>query len=400
MKTIAFIPVRGGSKGIPGKNIKLMAGKPLVLWTVEAASACAEIDEVIVSTDSVEIRRVVEVAGLPKVRVADRGAATATDTASTESVMLEYAQANEFARMILIQATSPLLQAEDLRGGIRLLQESGADSLVSVVEQKRFIWKREAGGLASPRNYDPAARPRRQNFEGYLVENGAFYICSRKGLLETGVRLHGKMAAYPMDEASYFEIDEPSDWIIVEGLLNKRGRPAGNQQPATSFAESARRIKLLLTDVDGVLTDAGMYYSENGDELKKFNTRDGKGFELLRNAGIKTGIITSENTRLVERRAKKLKLDFLIQGAVEKMPALRQILAQTGFTADEVAYLGDDLADLPVLRAVGLSACPADAMADIQAAVMHRCQAAGGGGVVRELVELILNARESPPVSV
>jgi len=386
MKVVAFIPLRGGSKGIPGKNIRPLAGKPLCQWTIEAASACGAIDRVFVSTDSAVIRETVEGMGLPKVEVVDRSPSTATDTATTESAMIEFSESRSFDEIVLIQATSPLLTAHDLDEGIAEYRRVGADSLLSVVPQKRFIWKVEPGKPAAPLNYDPLCRPRRQDFQPYHVENGAFYITRRSGLLAHGCRLFGKMAAHVMPEETFIELDEPADWLAVETMLKERG------SVSSDLIAKARRIKLIVSDVDGVLTDSGMYYSETGDELKKFNTRDGKGFELLRNEGIKTAIITSEDTRIVERRAAKLKIDYLYQGARDKVPAFRDLLAKAGVTADEVAYVGDDLADVPILEQAGLAVCPDDAVdAALEFADM-RTKARGGGGVVREVAELILKA--------
>ena len=157
--------------------------------------------------------------------------------------------------------------------------------------------------------------------------------------------------------------------------------------------DSMVTIKLFLTDVDGVLTDGGMYYTESGDELKKFNTRDGMGFELLRKAGIKTGIITSENTQIVARRAAKIKADYLYQGQRDggKLAAAQEICALEGISLSEVAYIGDDLNCINLLEKVGLAACPADAVNEVKAVsgikLLYR---KGGDGCVRELVELIL----------
>lgn len=402
MHTIAFIPLRGGSKSIPLKNIKPIAGKPLALWTVEAAANCAGIDRVFVATDDDRIRQTVEDLFHPKVEVVGRSSESASDTASTESAMLEFSSSREFDRIVLIQATSPLLTSADLSAGLAELDRSGADSLLSVVEQKRFIWKRDDNGIATPTNYDITKRPRRQEFAPYYVENGAFYICSRADLLKTGCRLSGRVALHVMPEETYYELDEPSDWAVVEALLlqrcPERANLPGLRISPEEFARRAARIKLFLTDVDGVLTDAGMYYSENGDELKKFNTRDGKGIELLRKAGIQTGIITTENTKIVERRAAKLKMDYLVQGAEDKLPELEAILKKTGFTLEEVAYIGDDLADIPVLERVGLAACPFDASPEVQRVVHVFCNVEGGKGVVREFIGKLLGGRISDDI--
>lgn len=387
MKYVAFIPLRGGSKSIPKKNIRPIAGKPLCLWAIEEAARAQRIDHVYVATDSAEIRKVVEERGIPKVTVVDRGAETATDTASTESAMLEFSAKSEFEHIVLIQATSPLITSHDLDTAIAEFEAAGADSLLSAVPQKRFLWDRDASGLAKPRNYDPVKRPRRQEFSAYHVENGAFYVSKKAGLVQTGSRLFGRIALYEMSEDTYLEIDEPSDWIAIEQALALRRRDDGD------LASRARRIRIVLSDVDGVLTDSGMYYTDDGDELKKFNTRDGKGFELLRNAGIRTGIITAENTRIVERRAAKLKLDHLVQGSKDKLSSLREILGATGLGLDEVAYIGDDLGDVEILGAVGFAACPKDAVPEARSSVHYVCERNGGEGAVRELAELLLSLR-------
>ncbi len=152
-------------------------------------------------------------------------------------------------------------------------------------------------------------------------------------------------------------------------------------------------IKLFLTDVDGVLTDAGMYYSEAGDELKKFNTHDGMGLQLIREKGIKTGIITSENTNMVERRFIKLKLDYLYQGKREggKLASVKEICDKEGITLAEVAYIGDDVNCFELLSSVGLAACPADALDTIKNIPgIIQMKKKGGEGCVREFVEMIL----------
>jgi len=152
-------------------------------------------------------------------------------------------------------------------------------------------------------------------------------------------------------------------------------------------------IKLLLTDVDGVLTDSGMYYSEAGDELKKFNTHDGMGLQLIGQKGVKTGIITSEDTKLVERRFQKLKLDYLYQGKREggKLAAVKEICGKEGISLKQVAYIGDDVNCFELLSRVGLAACPSDALDTIKNIPgIIQLKKKGGEGCVREFVEMIM----------
>ena len=385
---VAFIPVRGGSKSIPLKNIKPICGKPLVYWTVKAACGCKYIDKVFIATDSDKIKETVEgfKSGIEadlfnKAVVIDRSAESASDTASTEFAMLEFANKYEFDNIVLIQATSPLLVSEDLNRGFETFESEGTDSVLSVVRQKRFHWQNDNNGFAYPTNYDVFNRPRRQVFDGYLVENGAFYISSKVDLLKSKNRVSGNIKAVEMNEDTFFEIDEPSDWVIIEALMKKNGISAPSEIP---------EIKMFLTDCDGCLTDGGMYYSEKGDELKKFNTRDGMGFALLRSKGIITGIVTSENVDLNRRRAEKLKLDILEAGCKDKVAAVKRLCAEYGISLEEVAYIGDDVNDFEVIKMVGFGCCPNDAIPQIKQAAKHITKASGGEGVRREVVDLII----------
>ena len=154
-------------------------------------------------------------------------------------------------------------------------------------------------------------------------------------------------------------------------------------------------IRLVLTDCDGCLTDSGMYYSEDGIELKKFNTRAGIGFALLREKDIMTGIITGENVKLIQRRAEKMKVDILEMGCKDKLSVARTICQKCGIPLENVAFIGDDLNDFDLLSAIGLSCCPADAAEHIKTVVNYIAKAKGGEGVLREVAELILKINDS-----
>ena len=298
--------------------------------------------------------------------------------------MLEYINYTHLPQediFILVQATSPLTETRHFTEALGIYQKEQFDSMLTCVRNYRFFWNEDG----TSKNYDYMNRPRRQNFKGELMENGAFYINTVSNILKTGNRLSGKIGIYEMPEYTATEIDEPDDWIILENLMRKH---------VLSKHTSPTQIKLFLSDVDGTLTDGGMYYSEKGDELKKFNTRDGMGFQLLREAGVKTGIITSENTEIVANRAQKLKIDFLAQGKRDggKLAAAQEICSQLGITLNEVAYIGDDMNCYELLEAVGVKACPIDANKRIKMInnilVMQK---QGGDGCVREFIEKILD---------
>lgn len=381
---IAFIPVRCGSKSIPFKNIKKFCSKHLVYWNLKALQDSKSIDEIYVATDCDEIKKVVNDFRFDKVKVYDRDKENASDGASTESVMLEFINKNSFDDndlFFLVQATSPLTQTKDFEKALIKLIDEKADSLLTCVRTKRFFWSDDA----TPLNYDYKNRPRRQDFNGILMENGAFYINSIGNIKKDCNRLSGKIAIYEMPEYTAIEIDEEDDWVIAEKFMQKY---------ILSKNKISKKIKLFLSDVDGTLTDAGMYYGENGEEFKKFNTHDGKGFELLRKAGIKTGIITSENTKIVENRAKKLKVDYLYQGLEHKgkLEIAKEICKKENISLDEVAYIGDDVNCKELLENVGIAACPANARDEVKnIQKIIQLVKSGGNGAVREFTEIILH---------
>lgn len=386
---VAFIPVRGGSKSIPFKNIKTICGMPLVYWTVKAACGCKYIDTVYVATDSDKIKETVEAFKADedlsisvKLHVIGRSAESASDTASTEYAMLEFAGRYDFDNIVLIQATSPLLTSEDLSGGFELFYSDNTDSVLSVVRQYRFLWDKDSDGNVRPSNYDVFHRPRRQEFEGYLMENGAFYITSKNALINSKNRVSGNIKAYEMCEESAFEIDEPSDWTIIEAIMKRKRMDQGNKKVTD--------VKMFLTDCDGCLTDAGMYYSEFGDELKKFNTKDGMAFSILREKGIITGVVTGENVELNRRRAKKLRLDILESGCKDKASTIQKLCDEYKINLENVVYIGDDINDINAMKMVGFCCCPSDAAPQVRAIADYITKAKGGEGVIREIVDMIL----------
>ena len=221
----AFIPVRGGSKSIPLKNIKPINGKPLVYWTAYASQMAECIDKVIIATDSEEIKTTVLGFGFDKLEVYDRDKTNADDTSSTESVMLEYINKSELKDddlFFLIQATSPMLKSEHIDGMYKEFLRSKADSMFTGVCEKQFKWRVGVNneGLV-PVNYDYRNRPRRQDFEGLIAETGACYINSVGNIKRDKCRLSGNISAYELPSYTIYELDEPTDWIIVEELMKR-----------------------------------------------------------------------------------------------------------------------------------------------------------------------------------
>ena len=312
------------------------------------------------------------------VTIIERPDELATDTASTESVMLHFAETVGFDTIITLQATSPLTTADDILRALELFKSNNYDSLVTGVRTKRFFWKLDGTAV----NYDPLKRPLRQEMEGWIMENGAFYITKREILQRSKCRLGGKIGAYEMSPETAVEIDEPEDWAEVERYLVNRKR--------NNIISLPEEIKLLVSDVDGTLTDAGMYYSAKGEELKKFNTRDAQGLALIRERGIDVAIITKENSPIVRARAEKLKIDKCYIGIDNKLGCLKKLCDDLKINLSNVAYIGDDVSDLECIKEVGLAACPADAVEAIKNISHYVCRCPGGSGAVREICEVIL----------
>jgi len=217
MKVVVLIPLRGGSKSIPYKNIKLIAGKPLCYWLCLAASGAKGVDEVYVSTDDKKIKDTVLSFGLG-VKVIDRPAEFAGDKSTTDSVMLHFMEeVSDFDLLITGQATSPLTLSEEIDSALDYFKKNNLDSLLTAVRIKRFFWTE--GG--KPINYDYKNRPMRQDFDGWLMENGAFYITKKDTLKKEKNRLGGKIGVFEMREEAGIELDEPLDWVILENLLLK-----------------------------------------------------------------------------------------------------------------------------------------------------------------------------------
>lgn len=215
MKTVAFIPARGGSSGIKMKNIMPVKEKPLIFWVLKSCVESALVDKIFVSTDCDEIKSVVNSFGFPNVEVIGRSEASASDEAPSESALLEFCNAYEFENVIFMQATSPLTTALDIDGALGKFGEYGADSLLSVVRRHQFLWSTSG----HPLNYDPLNRPRRQDWDGYLIENGAFYVSTRTNVINSGCRVSGKIVFWEMEPKSLFEVDNDEDRLIIENLL-------------------------------------------------------------------------------------------------------------------------------------------------------------------------------------
>jgi len=380
--TIAFIPLRGGSKSIPNKNIKKLVGKPLLCYSVDAALEAEEVDKVVVSTDSEEIKQVIHqhYPHQEKLVLFVRDPSTATDTASTESAMIDFAEraSFDFDDIILIQATSPLIESGHLDDGYKKYRDNKLGGLVSVVCQKRFIWDED-----TPQNYDPQNRPRRQEFNGYLVENGAFYITSKQNLLKSKCRISKPYGTYEMPESTFFEIDEPEDWEIVESLVKRK-------QEKQKKSKLPKKIDAVVLDFDGVFTDNKVIVFQNGEEAVICDRGDGMGIGLLKKVKIPIWVISKEKNPVLKARCDKLDIDCY-HGIDDKWTILKKQIDKKGFNVENVIYVGNDINDIECMENVGCGIAVSDSHDNVLKIADLVLKHNGGKGALRELSDLILN---------
>ena len=208
----ALLPLRGGSKGIPKKNIKLFCGYPLYYWTAKAV--CKANIPLNISTEDQEITSVVE-KYTPSAKIIKRPKKFAQDASSTEDVVKHFITIEKCEHILLIQATSPLTNESHIKEAVNLYFKNNCKPLISGTFQHNFIWNKN--GI--PNNYDPIKRPRRQDWEGEFIENGSLYLFSKKDFLRSECRCVPPCTLFKMDEIHSFEIDTLNDWIILENLM-------------------------------------------------------------------------------------------------------------------------------------------------------------------------------------
>lgn len=381
IRTVAIIPARGGSKGVSRKNLRRVGGVPLVERAVRSALASGRTDLVVVSTDDDEIAAVGEAAGA---RIVRRPAALSGDTASSESAVLhaldELDRAGErFDVVAFLQATSPFIPSDALASAIAQVADGRADSVFAAHETYGFLWGRAEAGAAVALNHDAAVRPRRQDREPHFLETGAFYVFRADGFREARHRFFGRIRIAEVPEWSAIEIDDEQQLRMARALA--------------ALYESPERIpvRAVVTDFDGVHTDDTATIDAHGVERVRVSREDGMGVSLLRAAGIPMLILSTEVNPVVRARADKLRVPVL-HGIDDKESALRAWATENGIPLAEIAYLGNDVNDLPALRIVGWPVAVAGAhplVIDAARVVLRR---AGGHGAVRELIERVLPA--------
>jgi N-acylneuraminate cytidylyltransferase len=381
---LAIIPARGGSKGVPRKNVKLLAGRPLIAWTIRAAREAKRVTRVVVSTDDAEIARVANECGAG---VVWRPAEISGDIASSESALLHvlgHLRETENYRpelLAFLQCTSPLTTAADIDGTIGAMLDQRADSALSAARFFHFVWRVDSDG-ASGVNHDKRVRQRRQERPAEFLENGAIYAMRTEGFLAARHRFFGKTAIYEVEAGRSLEIDEPDDFEVAEVLLRRRDE---NERRALLPSP----VGAVVFDFDGVFTDDRVLVDETGREAVTCSRSDGHGLSGLTKMGVPMLVISKEVNPVVGARCTKLGMEC-VQSCDDKLPVMTQWLKQRGIKTANTVYVGNDVNDLECLAAVGCGVVVADAHAEARAAARMVLSRPGGRGAVRELCNLIL----------
>ena len=379
---IAIIPARGGSKGIPNKNLQTVGGVTLLTRTISACLKSDSISTVYVSTDSEDIAAVALHNGAQVIR---RPAVISGDTASSESALLhalnEIEKTSSLPNNVLFaQCTSPFITHTDIDGILELLKDH--DSALTVTHNHAFIWRRDNTGNAIGINHDSAIRLPRQQLDPEYKETGALYAMNIDQFRKCGHRFFGRIGMYEVPVDRSLEIDEPEDLRLANTLeIQEKSMPS---------RESLQSIKAIVFDFDGVMTDDQVYITETGEEMVMASRSDGMGISALKNAGLKLLILSKERNRVVARRAEKLQIE-VIQACDNKLEALTEWLSKNQLPLSQCAYVGNDINDLQCMQAVKLAIAPIDAHPQATQAAHWRLTRAGGKGAIRELSDAIIN---------
>ena len=399
MEILALVPARGGSKSIPRKNIRPLAGHPLIAYSIAAGRQSRLVTRTIVSTDDEEIAAVARQYGAetPFLRPAEFAQDNTTDF-PVFTHALEWLKAHEgYQPEILVQLrpTSPIRPPEMVDGAIQLLLEQPeADSVRGIVpsgQNPYKMWRVDENGqmrpllnvpgIAEPFNAPRQALPQTYWQTGHIDAIRARTILEKKSLSgETILPLH-------IDPRYTIDIDTLKDWQRAEGLVTQGDLPM--VRPGPGKRPLPARVALVVFDFDGVMTDDRVWVDQDGRESVAAHRGDGMGIALLHKAGIPAVVLSTEPNPVVAARCEKLQLPVQ-QDLKDKAVALRKLLAERQVDPAQVVYLGNDINDLPCFPLVGCAVVVADAHPTAKAAADLVLAYIGGHGAVRELVDMIL----------
>ncbi|MFJ3657896.1 cytidylyltransferase domain-containing protein [Streptomyces nigra] len=394
-RVLAVIPARGGSKGVPAKNLAPVGGVPLVARAVRACRASRLVTDIVVSTDD---RAIAEAARQAGAEVVLRPAAIAGDTATSEAAVLHALDTHEALHgapvdvVLLVQCTSPFLVRDDIEKVAAAVAENGADTAVTVAPFHGFVWREteetdasgeSTGGGGHGVNHDPSHRPRRQDRPEDFLETGAAYAMDAAGFRKHGHRFFGRTELVRTDPARVLEIDDPHDLARARALAPLLDAGGVGSLP------TAADIDAVVLDFDGTQTDDRVLIDSDGREFVAVHRGDGLGIAALRRSGLKLLILSTEQNPVVAARARKLRIPVL-HGVDRKDLALKQWCEEQGIAPERVLYVGNDVNDLPCFALAGWPVAVASAHDVVRGAARAVTTAPGGDGAIREIAGWIL----------
>ncbi len=394
---LALIPARGGSKSIPRKNIKPFAGHPLIAYSIAAGLQAESVTRVIVSTDDDEIAAVAREYGaeVPFCRPAEL-AQDATPDLPVFTHALAWLEAHEGYRpdlVVQLRPTTPVRPPDLIDRAVRLLQQHPeADSVRGVVpsgQNPHKMWRIAEDGrmtplLEVPGIAEPYNAPR-QSLPPTYWQTGHIDVI-RPRVFATG-SMSGRIILPVVLEREYtVDLDTPLDWMWAEWLVRHVGMPM--VWPGRKPRPMPQKIRLVVLDFDGTLTDDRVWVDETGREMVAAHRGDGFGIARLREAGVAVVILSRETNPVVAARARKLGVP-VFQSVADKAAAMRSLLAKYGIPAAEAVFVGNDVNDLPAFNEVGWAVAVGNAHPEVQRAADWVLSHPGGHGAVRELCDLI-----------
>lgn len=397
---LAVIPARGGSKGVPAKNLAQVGGVPLVVRAVRACLASSEVTDVVVTTDAPAVaetaRAAAEALGeTGRLHCVQRPEAIAGDTATSEAAVLHAMDTYEAEHgrtvdvVLLVQCTSPFIAREDIDGVAAAVAREGADTAVTVAPFHGFLWR--DGSAVEDHNYgvnhDKKVRPRRQDRPEDLLETGAAYAMDAAGFRTHRHRFFGHTALVRTDPARVLEIDDPHDLARARALA-----PLLDPAPLPTRED----IDAVVLDFDGTQTDDRVLIDSDGRETVAVHRGDGLGIAALRKAGVPLLILSTEQNPVVAARAHKLRVPVL-HGIDRKDLALKQWCDEQSIAPERVLYVGNDVNDLPCFALAGWPVAVASAHDSVRAAARAVTKTPGGFGAVREIAAWLLGPTLTAP---
>jgi N-acylneuraminate cytidylyltransferase len=402
-EVLAVIPARGGSKGIPRKNIRNFAGYPLIAYSIAAALQAETVTRVVVSTDDEEIAAVAREYGaeVPFLRPAEFAQDSTLDLPVFAHVLQALADKEGYQPDVVVQLrpTSPIRPRTMVDDAVRLLlAHPEADSVRGVVpagQNPHKMWKidpqsgkmiplLQVEGIAEPYNAPRQKLPPVYWQTGHIDAIRPFAILEKHSM-------SGDVILPLMIDPSYtVDIDTPADWMHYEWQVQTAGLDM--VWPKDSGRAFPAQVDLVVFDFDGVMTDNRVWVNQDGLEMVVANRGDGAGIRMLREAGITAMVLSTEVNPVVTARCNKLKMPVL-QGIDEKGAVLKQYLEDNKIDSKHVIYVGNDVNDLPCFPVAGFAVAVADAVAEVKAAADLVLSRKGGHGAVREICEMILRER-------